>query len=146
MGRWQNKLKKAYLPSPQNLLNTDIDSSVGFVATPDEHSLKFLNNGKHTEHHYLIDSNGLPLHHCSDEPYGDTAWIQHRLKRVAQHRRMKLADEYSCRYFQAYTEETNEIKKENKARRIANYWLLLTSKYVNTNMINIKKEDSQCKN
>ncbi|PKH88269.1 hypothetical protein [Colwellia sp. Bg11-28] len=140
MGRWQNKLIKAYLPSPQNLLNMDIDSSVGSVATPDEHSLNFLNNGNRTEHDYLVDSNGLPLHHCSDEPYGDTAWIQHRLKRVAQHRRMKLADEYSCHYMFAYAQETNDIKKENKARKAANLWLLRVTKHVSN------KRGTPCKN
>ncbi len=145
MGRWQNKLNQAYLSSPQNLLNTNSGSSVGSVATPDEHLLSLSNNGTDTEHHYLVSTNCLPLYHCSDEPYGDTAWIQNRLKRVALHKRVKLADEYSCRYLHAYAEETNEIRKENKARRIANHWLLLTTKYVSTNMINIKKEVSPCK-
>jgi len=146
MGRWQNKLKKAYLPSPQNLLNTNSGSSVGSVVTPDEHLVNISNNDTDSEHHYLVGTNCLPLHHCSDEPYGDTAWIQHRLKRVAQHRRIKLADEYSCRYLQAYAEETNEIRKENKARRIANHWLLLATKYINASTTQIKKKETPCKN
>lgn len=143
MGRWQNKLKQACLPSPQNLLNTNSGSSVGSVATPDKHSLNFSSNAKDTEYHYLIGTSCLPLHHCSDELYGDTAWIQNRLKRVALHKRVKLADEYSCRYFQAYTEETNEIRKENKARRTANHWLLLKTQYVST--IKINKKEMPCK-
>jgi len=130
MGRWQNKVEKAYLSPPQNLLNTDKISSVGFAVTSDGHSVIFSNYSEEVEHHYLIDSTGLPLHHFSEAPHGDSTWIKRRLKRVAQHKRVLLADEYSNRYLLAYTEEANDIKKENKARANANLWLLRVTKHI----------------
>jgi hypothetical protein len=130
MGRWQNKIEKVCLSPPQNLLNTDKDSSVGFVVTPNEHSVNISIDSENIEHHYLVNSNGLPLHHCSEEPYGDSTWIKRRLKRVAKHQRVQLADEYSHRYFIAYTEEDSDIKKENKARKNANLWLLRATKHI----------------
>jgi hypothetical protein len=129
MGRWQNKVEKVRLSPPQNLLNTDERSSVGFVVTSDEHSVNFTNNSVEAEHHYLVDSIGLPLHHCNEEPHGDSTWIKRRLKRVAQHRQVLLADEYANLYLHAYTEEANSIKKENKARATANIWLLRVTKH-----------------
>ncbi|MFT7109663.1 MAG: hypothetical protein ACI843_001325 [Psychrobacter glaciei] len=129
MGRWQNKVEKVRLSPQQNLLNTDKDCSVGFVVAPNEHTVNFSIDCEKTDHQYLVNSNGLPLHHYSEEPHGDTTWIMRRLKRVAQHKRAELADEYAHRYLLAYTEEASDIKKENKARKNANLWLLQATKH-----------------
>jgi len=135
MGRWQNKVDKAYLSPPQILLNTDKDCSVGFVVASTAHFVNFSIDTEEIDHHYLVNSNGLPLHHFSQEPHGDSNWLKRRLKRVAQHKRAELADEYSRRYLHAFTEEASGIKKENKARRTANLWLLQVTKY-NSQIIN----------
>ena len=114
-----------------NGINTDIGSFVGFVVASDEHSVNISNNSEEIERHYLVDSHGLPLHHYSVEPHGNSVWIKRRLKRVAQHKQVVLADEYSRRYLLAYTEEANDIKKDNKARKAANLWLLRVTKHIN---------------
>ena len=141
MGRWQNKLEKVCLLPPQNLLNTGAGSSVGSVVTSNGHSINFSNNSEEIDHGYLVDGNGLPLYHYSAGLHGDSTWIRRRLKRVAQHKQETLADEYSRRYLLAYTEEANDIKKDNKARKAANLWLLRVTKHINlkSKMLKIKR-------
>ncbi|WNC69947.1 hypothetical protein RI845_07370 [Thalassotalea nanhaiensis] len=139
MGRWQEKIKNIHRPTLQNLLNPTELSSVGFVGTSGGHlQIKITDNEQTPKTDFTVepavdklvlsvDDQGLPLHHCRGEPngicYGDSEWVRYRLQRVAKHKRPMLAHEYSKLYLANFDEESNEIRKENKARKAANSWL-----------------------
>ncbi len=60
--------------------------------------------------------------------YGDSAWIEAKLRRVPASKRQSLADEYSIQYKAVYDAEPDENKKANKAAFAANSWLLKVTK------------------
>jgi hypothetical protein len=166
MGRWQDKIIKHLLPSPQNHQKPVLLSSGGFggstlvrLENKLANKVSVGHNKTEGEYNKFIDSEELPIYHCCENPNGDSNWIRHRLKRVAVHKRSKLAAEYALRYISVFNQEKNETRKENKARKSANLWLLrLTSHaYLNENIVSkaitskaemklIKKKEKTCKN
>jgi len=56
--------------------------------------------------------------------YSDAAWILAKLRRVPGNQRQALINEYSTIYEYARNAEENAVKKDNRARFIANSWLL----------------------
>jgi hypothetical protein len=135
MGRWQNKINNQASPPLQNLQNTDdisLVGSVGMAIDGLENKNDKLTQVLCDKHSDFVDVDGLPLHHCRDKPYSDSEWISRRLKRVALHKRALLAGEYASRYLSTYKNESNEIIKQNKARKNANLWLLRETAHVRT--------------
>jgi hypothetical protein len=144
MGRWQDKIIKHLLPSPQNHQKPVSLSFGGFggltlvrLENQLANKVSVDSDKAEGECRKFIDSEGLPLCHCRENLNGDSNWIRHRLKRVAVHKRSKLAAEYALRYISVFNQENNETRKENKARKNANLWLLrLTSHaYLNENIV-----------
>lgn len=135
MGRWQERLKTLQSSPLQNLQNTVINCSVGFVGAQEA----VLNNKEHVrskkqevvlatdgifnQHNQRVNGCFIPVQHYSEPQYGDTAWIILRMNMVASHKREQLAVEYSEKYQSAFDAEANEIRKENAARHFANSWL-----------------------
>lgn len=85
------------------------------------------------------NDDGLPEHHYRGEnltfwmasneklqqvKYGDSAWIEAKLRRVPANQRLTVANEYSARYKAAYDAEPESNKKANRAAFAANTWLL----------------------
>lgn len=60
--------------------------------------------------------------------YGDSSWIEAKLRRVPLNQRQSICNGYSERYKVAFDFEPDEVKKVNRARVIANSWLLKTTK------------------
>jgi len=136
MGRWQLKLQTPLMPPLQNLQNStqqDKLSSVGFggtqVGNSQDNDLKkgqieFASSRCIEQYNQYVTDGGLPVNHFNDQQCGDSNWIRLRLNMVASGKRIQLAAEYSQKYLSAFEAESNEVRRENVARRYANLWLL----------------------
>lgn len=85
------------------------------------------------EHHYRADD--LTFRNTSNSAiefiklkYSDSKWIEAKLRRLPSQRRQTVIEEYSKRYKLAFESEPSQIKKENRARFVANTWLLNVTK------------------
>lgn len=56
--------------------------------------------------------------------YGDSQWIKAKLNRLPTNKRQLVIEEYSKRYNLVFESEPSDIKKEGRARFVANTWLL----------------------
>lgn len=81
------------------------------------------------EHHYRADD--LTFRNMPNSAiefiklkYSDSKWIEAKLRRLPSQRRQTVIEEYSNRYKLAFESESDPIKKANRARFIANTWLL----------------------
>lgn len=85
------------------------------------------------EHHYRADD--LTFRNTSNSAiefiklkYSDSKWIEAKLRRLPSQTRLSVIEEYSKRYKLAFESEQDPIKKANRARFIANTWLLKVTK------------------
>jgi hypothetical protein len=85
------------------------------------------------EHHYRADD--LSFRNTPNSAiefiklkYSDSKWIKAKLRRLPAQRRQSVIEEYSNRYKLAFESEPEQIKKINRARFIANTWLLKVTK------------------
>ena len=85
------------------------------------------------EHHYRADD--LSFRNTPNSviefiklKYSDSKWIEAKLRRLPSQIRPPVIEEYSKRYNLAFESESSQIKKENRARFIANTWLLKITK------------------
>ena len=85
------------------------------------------------EHHYRADDLNFWKQPSSAVEfiklkYSDSKWITAKLRRLPSQRRQSVIEEYSKRYKHAVDTEPDQIKKENRARFVANTWLLQVTK------------------
>jgi hypothetical protein len=85
------------------------------------------------EHHYRADD--LSFRNTPNSAiefiklkYSDSKWIEAKLRRLPSQRRKSVSEEYSKRYKLSFEVEPDQIKKINRARFVANTWLLKVTK------------------